>query len=120
MPSEQRETTCVLVRDGARALVLDAGSGLRRLVDEPTLLDGVARLDVVLTHFHLDHVCGLAYTPALPLRPTLWAPGRWLYDTPVLGGGPVVALPGLRGAAVRRVGQHGPRVGRGVTGSPRT
>jgi ribonuclease BN (tRNA processing enzyme) len=82
MPSAERETTCVLVRDGARALVLDAGSGVRRLVSEPALLDGVERLDVVLTHFHLDHVCGLGYTPALPLRPTLWAPGRWLYHTP--------------------------------------
>jgi ribonuclease BN (tRNA processing enzyme) len=80
MPSEQRETACVLLRDGADALVLDAGSGLRRLVGEPALLDGAQRLDIVLTHFHLDHVCGLGYVPALALRPTIWAPGRWLYD----------------------------------------
>ena len=33
----------------------------------------------MLTHFHLDHVCGLAYVPALPVLPTIWAPGRWLY-----------------------------------------
>jgi ribonuclease BN (tRNA processing enzyme) len=82
MPSERRETACALVRDGADALVLDAGSGLRRLVGEPALLDGARRLDIVLTHFHLDHVCGLGYVPALPLRPTIWAPGRWLYDRP--------------------------------------
>jgi ribonuclease BN (tRNA processing enzyme) len=72
----------VLVRDGPNALLLDAGTGLRRLVDEPALLDGARRLDIVLTHFHLDHVCGSGYVPALPIKATLWAPGAWLYATP--------------------------------------
>jgi ribonuclease BN (tRNA processing enzyme) len=81
IPTEERETICVLLREGDTALLLDAGSGLRRLVGQPGLLDGVRRLDVALTHFHLDHVCGLAYVPALPVLPTVWAPGRWLYGT---------------------------------------
>ena len=34
----------------------------------PTL-DGVTRIDIALTHFHLDHVCGLAYLPTLPVAP---------------------------------------------------
>jgi ribonuclease BN (tRNA processing enzyme) len=79
LPNGERETACTLVREDDRALVLDAGTGLRRLLAEPGLLDGVRSLDVVLTHFHLDHVCGLGYVPALPIVPTLWAPGRWLY-----------------------------------------
>jgi hypothetical protein len=29
---------------------------LRRLITAPELLDGVERIDIVLTHFHLDHV----------------------------------------------------------------
>jgi glyoxylase-like metal-dependent hydrolase (beta-lactamase superfamily II) len=37
---------------------------------------GVERIDIVLTHFHLDHVCGRAYVPALPVRAALWAPAR--------------------------------------------
>jgi ribonuclease BN (tRNA processing enzyme) len=82
IPTPERETACTLVRDGEDALVLDAGTGLQRLVAEPALLDGVRRLDIVLTHFHLDHVCGLAYVPALTVRPTVWAPGAWLYGTP--------------------------------------
>jgi ribonuclease BN (tRNA processing enzyme) len=82
IPSEQRETLCVLLREGDDGLLLDAGTGLRRLVSEPELLDGLDTLDVVLTHFHLDHICGLAYVPALPLTPTIWAPGRWLYGQP--------------------------------------
>lgn len=82
IPTDRRETACVLVRRDTDALLLDAGTGLRRLVTDPALLDGVARLDVVLTHFHLDHVCGLSYVPALPVAPAIWAPGRWLYDRP--------------------------------------
>jgi ribonuclease BN (tRNA processing enzyme) len=70
------------VRRGEDALVLDAGTGLQRLVADPALLDGVQRLDIVLTHFHLDHVCGLGYVPALPVRPSVWAPGAWLYGAP--------------------------------------
>ena len=82
MPTAGRATTCVLVRDGDRALVLDAGTGASRLECEPELLDGVVQLDVLLTHFHLDHVCGLLYLPAtgLPLR--IHAPGAWLYGRP--------------------------------------
>ena len=79
MPSERRETTSVLVRDGGAALLLDAGTGARRLVDDPRLLEGVDELTVLLTHFHLDHICGLAYLPGLTLVPDIWAPGRWLY-----------------------------------------
>jgi ribonuclease BN (tRNA processing enzyme) len=79
IPTGRRETTCVFLREDAHGLLLDAGTGLRRLVTEPGLLDGVRTLDIALTHFHLDHVCGLAYVPALPVVPTIWAPGRWLY-----------------------------------------
>jgi ribonuclease BN (tRNA processing enzyme) len=79
MPTAERGTMCVLVRDGERALMLDAGTGAARLVGEPGLLDGATRLDVLLTHFHLDHVCGLLYLPATGLEVRVHAPGSWLY-----------------------------------------
>jgi ribonuclease BN (tRNA processing enzyme) len=78
-PSGIRETACYLVRDGARALVIDVGTGARRLFGDPALLAGVDELQVVLTHFHLDHVCGLPYLASLAIPVTIWAPGRWLY-----------------------------------------
>jgi ribonuclease BN (tRNA processing enzyme) len=81
-PSAARETACVLVREENRALLLDAGTGLRRLIADPDRLGGVDRLDVVLTHFHFDHVCGLPFLPLLKVEATIWAPGRWLYGTP--------------------------------------
>jgi ribonuclease BN (tRNA processing enzyme) len=43
----------------------DAGTSARRLVTEASLLDGVDHLEVALTHFHLDHVCGLGCLEAL-------------------------------------------------------
>jgi len=79
MQSGRRATTCVLMRRGDTALILDAGTGLHRLITEPERLDGVTRIDLALTHFHLDHVCGLTYLPGLPVPPTIHAPGAWLY-----------------------------------------
>jgi ribonuclease BN (tRNA processing enzyme) len=75
-----RETACYLIRDGDRALVVDVGTGARRLLGAPGLLEGIDELQIVLTHFHLDHVCGLPYLASLAVRATIWAPGRWLYD----------------------------------------
>jgi ribonuclease BN (tRNA processing enzyme) len=80
VPSGIRETACYLVRDGERALLLDIGTGARRLITNPSLLDGVRDLHVVLTHFHLDHICGLPYLRTVDIEATIWAPGRWLYD----------------------------------------
>ena len=81
MPTAGRQTTSVLVRDGDRALLLDAGTGASWLVYEPELLAGAGRLDVLLTHFHLDHVCGLLYLPGTGLPVRIHAPGDWLYRT---------------------------------------
>ena len=64
--------------------MIDAGTGVGRLVEQPELLDGIQRLDILLTHFHLDHVAGLAYLPALQLSSdtTVWGPGQSLYGIP--------------------------------------
>jgi ribonuclease BN (tRNA processing enzyme) len=56
------------------------GTGVRRLLADPTLLDGARELHVLLTHFHFDHICGLPYLPWLRPGATVWAPGKWLYD----------------------------------------
>lgn len=79
-PSAARETSCILIREGSRALLLDMGTGARRLLVAPSPLEGADELHVVLTHFHFDHVCGLPLLPWLRLDTTIWAPGRWLYD----------------------------------------
>jgi ribonuclease BN (tRNA processing enzyme) len=83
-PAHGRHTACALLRDGDSAIMIDAGTGVGRLVEQPELLDGIQRLDILLTHFHLDHVAGLAYLPALQLcrDTTVWGPGQSLYGIP--------------------------------------
>jgi ribonuclease BN (tRNA processing enzyme) len=83
LPAHGRHTACAVLRHGDEAVMIDAGTGVARIMERPDLLAGVSRLNIVLTHFHLDHIAGLAYLPALGLceHTTLWGPGRLLYDT---------------------------------------
>jgi ribonuclease BN (tRNA processing enzyme) len=82
-PAFERHTACALLRDGDSAIMIDAGTGVSRFIEQPELLDGTTRLDILLTHFHLDHIAGLAYLPALGLceQTTIWGPGKRLYGT---------------------------------------
>ena len=84
IPTAKRETCCLYVRKGRNVLVLDAGTGLRHLVSQPDLLAGSESLVILLSHFHLDHVVGLGYLPALELStpPEIWGPGESLYGAP--------------------------------------
>lgn len=69
-------TSCVEVRGpGGTILVLDAGSGIRRLGS--ALPAGLRRVDILLTHLHMDHVQGLGffaplYEPGVEVH--IWGP----------------------------------------------
>jgi phosphoribosyl 1,2-cyclic phosphodiesterase len=55
-------------------LVLDAGTGIRRL---GLSLDGIRRVDLLLTHLHMDHIQGLGFFRPLRLPETevhVWGP----------------------------------------------
>jgi len=54
-PTSRRQTACVMLPE--IGVVLDAGSGMCRLAEYVS----TDRLDVFLTHAHLDHVLGLTY-----------------------------------------------------------
>lgn len=68
-------TSCIEVRCGGRLIILDGGTGLRPLGAQ--LVDfGATDADVLFTHTHFDHVCGLPffvpmYKPGNTFR--LWA-----------------------------------------------
>ena len=68
-------TACVEVRsDDGRLLIFDAGSGIRRLGSQ---LGDEERVDILLSHLHMDHVQGLPFFGPL-LDPDveihLWGP----------------------------------------------
>jgi phosphoribosyl 1,2-cyclic phosphodiesterase len=69
-------TSCVEVRGPQGAvLALDAGTGLRRL--GAALPRGLRRVDLLLTHLHMDHLQGLGffgplYNPAMEVH--IWGP----------------------------------------------
>lgn len=68
-------TSCVQVTHGDTLLVLDAGSGIRRLGNN--IPPGTTRLDILLTHLHMDHIMGLGfflplYNPNMEV--TIWGP----------------------------------------------
>jgi len=94
MPREGRETTCLACRDGDALLIFDAGTGLRRLLEpaHAALLVNDPEVHLFLTHYHLDHVCGLAYLPGvLPnRRVTIHAPAAG-----ITGIDPEAAVAGL-------------------------
>ncbi len=67
IPTERRETTSLAVSDGSLLFLFDAGTGLSRLLAGPgrELLGAAGETHLFLTHYHLDHVCGLAYVPGI-------------------------------------------------------
>lgn len=71
------------LREGKRLLLLDAGTGMRRLLTSADLVKGVDRIDICLSHFHLDHIIGLSYLPGIASATecVVWGPGRALYGT---------------------------------------
>jgi phosphoribosyl 1,2-cyclic phosphodiesterase len=68
-------TSCVEVHTGSSLLILDAGTGIRPL--GISLRDYHGRIDLLLSHLHLDHVQGIgffepAFRPDLELH--IWGP----------------------------------------------
>jgi phosphoribosyl 1,2-cyclic phosphodiesterase len=69
-------TACVEVRgpDGT-VLILDAGTGIRR--QGASLPSGTTRLDLLLTHLHMDHIQGLGFYAPLydaAMEVHIWGP----------------------------------------------
>jgi phosphoribosyl 1,2-cyclic phosphodiesterase len=74
-------TACVEVRTGDALLVLDAGTGIRRL--GATLGEYHGRIDLLLTHLHLDHLQGIGFfepcfRPEVELH--IWGPPSTTMD----------------------------------------
>jgi ribonuclease BN (tRNA processing enzyme) len=82
MPADDRETSCYAIKLGKSLLILDAGTGIRRLIGSSAhLLNGITKVDILLSHFHLDHIIGLTYLSAIDNDITVWGPGSFYPST---------------------------------------
>ena len=68
-------TSCISIYHNGCLLILDGGSGLQRLV-MPSLIQ-TNRIDILLTHLHLDHIQGLGFfkplfDPSMDIH--IWGP----------------------------------------------
>jgi ribonuclease BN (tRNA processing enzyme) len=85
IPTFNRHTiSYMLVDDSDEVIVLDAGTGMSRFL-EPQVLEIMKsknRLNIILSHFHLDHTIGLSYLPTLwPVKPIrVFAPSKPYID----------------------------------------
>ena len=69
-------TPCIEIVDGAERLIVDAGTGILGVNFDNALSAG--RIDIFLTHLHMDHIQGLAFckplfTPDKEVH--IWGPG---------------------------------------------
>ncbi|MBE3074306.1 MAG: MBL fold metallo-hydrolase [Actinobacteria bacterium] len=67
IPTPRRETTCAILSRPESLFIFDAGTGLARLLEEkfrPELKPD-REIHLFLSHYHLDHVAGLVYLPAM-------------------------------------------------------
>lgn len=75
-------TSCIEIRanDGT-LLILDAGTGIRRLGG--TVSRDIQRVDILLTHLHIDHIIGLGFFDPLffsGLEVHIWGPSSSSLD----------------------------------------
>jgi ribonuclease BN (tRNA processing enzyme) len=61
-PYNGRQTACYMVIKNDTAIILDAGTGISGLLSEEIKgkLKG-KHIHIILSHYHLDHTCGLSY-----------------------------------------------------------
>ncbi len=54
-------TSCLEIRCGERAMIFDAGTGIRYLGNAMCNGGGAFDIDLFLTHTHFDHICGIPF-----------------------------------------------------------
>jgi phosphoribosyl 1,2-cyclic phosphodiesterase len=54
-------TSCVEVELGRRSVIFDAGSGIKKLGDRLAAQGGAIETDILFSHCHMDHVCGIPF-----------------------------------------------------------
>jgi len=100
--SKTGNTPCIAVHAGGRLIVFDAGSGFSK-IKEACEFSGVKRIDVFLSHLHIDHVEGLHTLARLPkgVVAIIYAPRRYLQKLFLFLNHPFTAPPEICNAKIR-------------------
>ncbi|MDR2546404.1 MAG: MBL fold metallo-hydrolase [Lachnospiraceae bacterium] len=88
MPSDNRQTTSIMVRNESTLLLFDAGTGVANLQAYEDILERYDELHVFLSHYHLDHTMGICFLP------------RWFRDRKITFHVPARTLGGMNGEEV--------------------
>ncbi len=82
IPAFNRQTNATLIEHKNKLIIIDAGTGLQYLSEYERLLNNYEDVDLILTHYHMDHIMGLFYLPKYLSEKTLtiWGPGRDIYN----------------------------------------
>lgn len=67
IPTYNRHTMSYLLYNESEIFILDAGTGLSNLMnpDIKKIISDRTTLNIILSHYHLDHISGLSYLPGL-------------------------------------------------------
>lgn len=81
MPRAGQETSCFLLETHDQLVMLDAGTGVANLDLVSEVLQRHDHLNILLSHYHLDHLVGLMYLKrfAADMCVDVYGPGRPAY-----------------------------------------
>lgn len=61
MSAEGRQTSCFMIEEKGKLILLDAGTGMANLGKYKEVTDKYDEINIVFSHYHLDHIVGLSY-----------------------------------------------------------
>lgn len=61
MPAFGRQTSCFMIEREGELILLDAGTGMANLGKYKSITDKYEKINIVFSHYHLDHLTGLSY-----------------------------------------------------------
>lgn len=81
IPTKNRQTCTYLIEIEDNLIFLDTGTGISRLCNYKNIFDKYNTINIIYSHYHLDHVIGLIYLPSWIRghRVRIWGPGMSFY-----------------------------------------
>jgi len=81
IPTKKRQTCTYFMEIEDNLIFLDTGTGMSRLCNYNNIFDKYNTINIIYSHYHLDHVIGLIYLPNWinGHRVRIWGPGRSFY-----------------------------------------